>query len=1324
MKKFLFTLFLFFSSLILFSCNLLSENKSCDEHNFVAIPEEKYLASEATCQTPATYYYSCANCETLDTRTFEYGDVASHNFVEIINDNCIASPATCQTLATYYYSCECGKINYHKTFSGGTLGAHFYQFCIEDEKYLRTEGTCQYPATYYLSCECGDFSQEYYFTANHNEPHNFTEQDISNQYLCSKATCQTPATYYYSCKCGMMSDKSFEYGPVSSHKYEMEVASETYLKSEANCKYPATYYLSCKFCGEKGTNTFTTGNTLPHDCIEEDKTSYFGTPYVYIECKHCDYFDFVYQDRYLLTEFKKYSSTSMFDSFDELENSKQLKNMYLDILANSLIFTIDSTIDLPSDVLFIVDYSAYNLSLEEGATVWSAIESDWPLFYWLDNNIYASDTIVYMTIEDYRLGANRQSYNELIFSGIENILNKLENLSTYEQLFYLHDEIVSNTNYAYDENGLPSEKLSAHSIHGYFNNENVVCEGYAKTAQLIMNALGIENIYVTGDAGEPHAWNIVNLYGEWYLLDLTWDDADPYQYSLYYFLVRDYGTHIPSSSELGFYYQPSLPELSSNHFFPVTLYKDDMFLGVYGYLDAALSQINDENGTYTIYLYDENITEYESYMDCSFGLTKNNMPICKSITFIGHTNSTVDFLFTEDEENILTCDIYLKNISFPDPSFPGNWNINIRNINLNNHQLTIDNCSGGFYYHIYGGESSQINTYNCNGPLNVDCIMFLGLIDVDKYYSMRSDASIQAHFKANHVTLENAVLSLESLTEEIIDIDILIENLILDNGSIYIRYNTNAYGHNVCGIFNITINKLKGLNETDAASINLYYSDNWNTDGYYPYPNIVINESNINYFDFYIFNFSLDKFMEVKDKLLTLKGNTKISLLCFDINLNETLHVDDDGIVSSSLEYKDGFLMVKDVLYKYLLDELFVEIPDNITTIKSNCFNKKSMVSLTIPESLSSVECDFISQCLNLNEIINNSSISDEHLLDNIPYDTRQTVEFVNESRLKIEGDFIFSEKNNELIIIKYLGSDTEVILPTLDTPYVIGPSLFFNNKDITNVIIPSCVTKIGIYAFAQSNIKEIIIPEGVNEIGDFAFNEANELISIVIPSTIEKIGPNTFFRCDNLKNVEIKENNFYSFKNNCIFEESTKTVLKGVDGASIPEDTIIIGFYAFYNIKLSDWTLPSSLKRIEDSSFKGTNITSIIIPESVEYLGSAFSFSTLEQIEILCNIETLSSSIFFECDYLKEVVLPSSVTLIAGGAFQRCDQLESVTLGNKIQKIVWDAFEGSENLKNVYFMGTLDEWNKIEFLNEFANPLIYADNFYIYVDGEFVPQY
>ena len=38
--------------------------------------------------------------------------------------------------------------------------------------------------------------------------------------------------------------------------------------------------------------------------------------------------------------------------------------------------------------------------------------------------------------------------------------------------------------------------------------------------------------------------------------------------------------------------------------------------------------------------------------------------------------------------------------------------------------------------------------------------------------------------------------------------------------------------------------------------------------------------------------------------------------------------------------------------------------------------------------------------------------------------------------------------------------------------------------------------------------------------------------------------------------------------------------------------------------------------------------------------------------------------------------------------------------------------------------MGTLDEWNKIEFLNEFANPLKYADNFYIYVNGEFVPQY
>jgi The GLUG motif. len=51
---------------------------------------------------------------------------------------------------------------------------------------------------------------------------------------------------------------------VSEHSFDQEVADTKYLKSEAGCIHAAVYYESCK-CGEKGTETFESGEPLGHD---------------------------------------------------------------------------------------------------------------------------------------------------------------------------------------------------------------------------------------------------------------------------------------------------------------------------------------------------------------------------------------------------------------------------------------------------------------------------------------------------------------------------------------------------------------------------------------------------------------------------------------------------------------------------------------------------------------------------------------------------------------------------------------------------------------------------------------------------------------------------------------------------------------------------------------------------------------------------------------------------------------------------------------------------------------------------------------------------
>ena len=62
-----------------------------------------------------------------------------------------------------------------------------------------------------------------------------------------------------------------------------------------------------------------------------------------------------------------------------------------------------------------------------------------------------------------------------------------------------------------------------------------------------MTQLGIPCYMCEGYAGEAHGWNIICLDGEYYNVDLTWDDADPGEIRYNYFnkTDADYGfTHI------------------------------------------------------------------------------------------------------------------------------------------------------------------------------------------------------------------------------------------------------------------------------------------------------------------------------------------------------------------------------------------------------------------------------------------------------------------------------------------------------------------------------------------------------------------------------------------------------------------------------------------------------------------------------------------------------------------------------------------------------------------------------------------------------------
>jgi hypothetical protein len=113
-----------------------------------------------------------------------------------------------------------------------------------------------------------------------------------------------------------------------------------------------------------------------------------------------------------------------------------------------------------------------------------------------------------------------------------------------EQLKAVHDYIVLNTAYDYDNYKNDTVPEESYTEYGVLFKGIAVCDGYARATKLFLDLLGIENYYVVGQIldGELHAWNVVKIGDQYAQVDTTWDDPVPNrsgEVRYDYFMVND-----------------------------------------------------------------------------------------------------------------------------------------------------------------------------------------------------------------------------------------------------------------------------------------------------------------------------------------------------------------------------------------------------------------------------------------------------------------------------------------------------------------------------------------------------------------------------------------------------------------------------------------------------------------------------------------------------------------------------------------------------------------------------------------------------------------
>ena len=443
-----------------------------------------------------------------------------------------------------------------------------------------------------------------------------------------------------------------------------------------------------------------------------------------------------------------------------------------------------------------------------------------------------------------------------------------------------------------------------------------------------------------------------------------------------------------------------------------------------------------------------------------------------------------------------------------------------------------------------------------------------------------------------------------------------------------------------------------------------------------------------------------------------------------------------------------------------------------LKTLKYGAFQSTNIISVTIPESVTTIEWDVF----NCNTLVQVTNLSGQPLLGYSPQTnhddpTPPTGWFVTDSELRTslntpfyntltyhEDGVITYTVGNEVWLMGYVGDETELDLTQYHITKVY--SYAFYDTKLTSIALPASVTLIGAWAFSWTDtlcrvtfaegsqlkkldgwgvfehataLTEIELPSGLTEIPTLTFSGCSYLLEITIPATVTTVGGNAFDGCGRLVRVtnlsglsestlglpsnrakEIRTSKNKAFQSVLSFDESGCIFYTG----TIP----YVGTYKFLmgylgtesELDLSDFDFTA----IYPNSFSdNAHVTSLCLPATLVRLddGAFADAASLKNVEFAAGttISYFGDSAFLNCTSLEEIVIPTGITQIGNSCFSGCTSLKSVTIPKSVTDCRYGAFEGCNALEAVYIKD-LEAWCKTVFEYENCNPLTYAGNLYL----------
>lgn len=249
-------------------------------------------------------------------------------------------------------------------------------------------------------------------------------------------------------------------------------------------------------------------------------------------------------------------------------------------------------------------------------------------------------------------------------------------------------------------------------------------------------------------------------------------------------------------------------------------------------------------------------------------------------------------------------------------------------------------------------------------------------------------------------------------------------------------------------------------------------------------------------------------------------------------------------------------------------------------------------------------------------------------------------------------------------------------------------PDSTFSRSDIVEVVLPSTITKIGDGAFYNcTNLKRINLGDNLNFVGESAFKGCVSLEELYLGHSFQTSYVSSFSGLSGLKKVILNCNNVpgnetmqYSWY---LLDTKTANGLEFVIGKDVEVATYFNLFEHHGSVNefntVSTVTFEDGCKVRElDGTFRGFyNLTSVVLPESVKKVGkSTFEqCQSLESIDLSGVTELDTENLFANCHSLKSVILPDNLTEIGPYMFSNCKSLVSLTIPQSVTVIGEKAF-------------------------------------------------